>query len=192
MTQHELHAAQNCSTDSDGEPGTHPAASPARSLLTVNEGEDGANALQGLERPFSEVQETAVAHDPLVAAYRRGSGADLVGRLRAAQEVVAVCYGKLRHMETHPEKYDDLTESGRAISRRIRATKRLVELELRQARHASTEQVDIGSPKIRQVLDLLVQEIERVTIEMIPADTAAVVIARFRAKVAADEAIPLP
>jgi len=140
--------------------------------------------------PAQDAAQSAIDNDPIVVAIREG--ADLQGRLRACQVVIAEQAAILKWLELNPNSVDDLLETGRAISRRVRAVKGLVELELRQQRHASTEQIDLTSPEIRRVFDLLVDTIEAVTNEMVPTDTATEVIAEFRSKVEANRDIPWP
>ena len=174
----------------EGDPIEPSGASRPHSPLTASEAEDGSQDPQGVDRPSSEVLDAAISADPVVQAIRGGE--DLVGRLRACQEVIAIQAALLRWLELHPSSVVDLLETGRAISRRVRAVRQLVELELRQQQHASTEQVDLSSAAVKQVLALLVLEIEDLTTEMLPTDTAAEVIALFRNKVAANSDIPWP
>jgi hypothetical protein len=129
-------------------------------------------------------------HDALVVAVR--SRADVLGKLEAAAEIVAVQAAVLRHMQLYPHLYDDLVESGRAVTRRIRAVMRYVALELRQQRHASSEQVDLHGPAVRQILNLLVGEIEAVTHDVLDLGVAEQVMTAFRTRAAADPTIPWP
>jgi hypothetical protein len=134
--------------------------------------------------------EPTVDDDPILMAIR--SGTDLVGRLEAAAEVVAVSYATLRWYELHPETAADLVETGRAITRRIRAARKYVDVELAQARHVATEQVDLGSPAVRTIFNMLVTTIAEVATEVLPPGAAERVVEAFKARAAADVTIPWP
>jgi hypothetical protein len=149
-----------------------------------------AEPAMDLPRAGMDHLEPTVDDDPILMAIR--SGTDLVGRLEAAAEVVAVSYARLRFLELYSGSVDDLLEEGRSITRRIRAVRKYVDVELRQQKHVATEQVDLGSPAVRQILGMLVDQIAEVATEMLPPDVAAKVVETFKVRAAADVTIPWP
>jgi hypothetical protein len=115
-----------------------------------------------------------------------------IDRLRACQLGVARLYAQLRWLQGNPEKVDDVLESGRAISRHVRAIKKLVELELHQHRLRGQPEIDVRGKLAKRVISLLVQEIIGVTREMVPPGDARVIIDNFEAAIEANPEIPWP
>ena len=134
----------------------------------------------------------APGHDPVVAAYTDSASAR-VDRLRACQMGLARLYVQLRRLEEHPDDEDNLVEAGRAISRRVRAIKRLTELELREHRLNGREpDLDLRGPLARKIISLLVDTLVNVTNEMVSADDADEVVSKFKIAIEADTNIPWP
>lgn len=141
----------------------------------------------------ASVDQTSVkSANPVVAAFSSQSSTT-VDRLRACQVGLARLYGELRWLEEHPDDVDDLLETGRSISRRIRALKRLTELELRQRRlEGGTPEVDFNSPLVRQVVALFMDTLANVTRDVVSADDADDIITMFESRVKTDPEIPWP
>lgn len=137
-------------------------------------------------------QTSARSADPVVTAYS-DPHSTTVDRLRPCQAGLARLYGELRWLEEHPDDVDDLLEAGRAISRRMRALKRLTELELREHRlEGGPPEVDFNSPIVREVVALFVDTLINVTRDMIAEDDADDIVEMFKSKVEADDQIPWP
>lgn len=139
------------------------------------------------------VDQTSVkSADPVVAAFS-SQDSTTIDRLRACQLGLARLYGELRWLEENPSQVDDLVEAGRAISRRMRALKRLVELELRQHRLEGHEpQIDLHDPLVKEVVALFVDTLINVTRNMIAEDDADRIVEMFTSKVEAVPDIPWP
>ena len=130
--------------------------------------------------------------DPVVTAYTH-EGNSTVERLRACQHALAVEYASLRWLEEHPDGVDDLLETGRAVSRRVRALKRLVELELREHRlQGDAPELDLHGPIACQVISLLVTTLINVTTDVVGADDATDVVNKFKSAVEGNPEIPWP
>ena len=92
--------------------------------------------------------------DPIVAAYKTDD-VGVVDRLRACQLAIAIEQARLEWLEENPDAVDDLLEAGRSVSRRIRAIKKLVELELDVQRLRGDPEPDIRSPVAKKVYSAL-------------------------------------
>lgn len=142
--------------------------------------------------PATVDQTSVKSADPVVAAFS-SQDSTTMDRLRACQLGLARLYAELRWLEENPNEVDDLVEAGRAISRRIRAIKRLVELELREHRlRGHDPDVDLHSPLARQVIALLVDTLINVTRNVVIADDADKIVEVFESRVKADPEIPWP
>ncbi len=142
--------------------------------------------------PATVDQTSVKSADPVVAAFS-SQDSTTMDRLRACQLGLARLYAELRWLEENPNEVDDLVEAGRAISRRIRAIKRLVELELREHRlRGHDPDVDLHSPLARQVIALLVDTLINVTRNVVSADDADKIVEVFESRVKADPEIPWP
>jgi hypothetical protein len=129
--------------------------------------------------------------DPIVAAYT-ADDVGVVDRLRACQVAIAIEHARLQWLEENPDAVDDLLEAGRAISRRVRAIKKIVELELDVQRLRGDPEPDIRSPIAKKVYAALVDQLEEVTRDMVAEDTANNIFNLFKAKVEAHPDIPWP
>jgi hypothetical protein len=106
---------------------------------------------------------------------------------------LARLYGELVWLEEHPHEVDDLLEEGRAISRRVRALKRLTEIELKEHRlEGGSPDVDLHGPLARQVIALLVTKLTAVTNDVVSADDAKRIIEMFESAIEADADVPWP
>lgn len=134
----------------------------------------------------------APGHDPVVVAYS-DPNSTTTDRLRACQMGLARQYATLRWLEEHPNDLDDLVEAGRAISRRMRALKRLTEIELKEHRlEGGSPDVDLHGPVARQVVALLVDKLANVTTDVISADDADKIVSMFEGRIEADPDVPWP
>jgi len=130
--------------------------------------------------------------DPVLDAFS-SQDSTTTDRLRACQMGLARLYGELRWLEENPGRVDDILEEGRAISRRIRALKRLVELELREHRLAGgAQEVDLHGPLARQVIALLVTKLAAVTNDVVSADDAQKIVKMFEGAIESNDDIPWP
>lgn len=127
--------------------------------------------------------------DPVVAAYL--DRLPLVDRLGAIQVEQARTAAELSWMRLHAADYgEDLLEAARAVSRRVRALRRLAELDLAHHRATEPEGIDLGSPEGQQALCLLFDRIVGVAADVLPGDVADALVERFTAALAADPDIP--
>jgi len=96
-------------------------------------------------------------------------------------------------MKLHAAEYgEDLLEAARTVTRRVRALRRLAELDLAHHRASEPEGVDPGSPEGQVVLQMFYDRIMGVAHEVLPGDAADELERRFAAAVAADPDIPWP
>lgn len=136
--------------------------------------------------------ESCPERDPVVVAYQ--SGMPIADRLRAVQIAIAEGAAELAWLRAHSEDYtdEDLLEEARAITRRIRGLRRLVEVDVAEHRSLAPSGIDPASPEDRQVLGLLLDRILGVVDEVLPDATADELEHRLVAALAADPQIPWP
>lgn len=133
---------------------------------------------------------TVRKRDPIVTAYQADVG--VVDRLRACQEALALLVVELEWLEQHADEIDDIVEAGRAVSRRMRAIKSIVKLELDVQAMRGEPEPDIRSPLARRVFSALLNEIEHVVRDMVAADTADAIVTAFMTRVEGEPDIPWP
>lgn len=129
--------------------------------------------------------------DPIVGAYS-SMGTTTMDRLRACQAALARDYARLRWLEAHPSQVDDVLEAGRSVSRRVRAIRKLVELELHEHRLRGEPELDVRGPLVTRVVALLMDSINGVTQEMVPPGDARLIIDRFTTAINDNPEIPWP
>jgi hypothetical protein len=157
-------------------------------------GEDG-DAVDQVVEDIEEVlgHEDRLRDHPLVVAVGRGDeGVDL---LRAVQLQMARAAAELGFLDEHRHEFEDheLLERGRAVTRNVRAMKRLAELELLRIRRFGTQPTDLhADPQVHRVLDLLLDRILEVAQDVLPEAKADELDARFRVVLEADPAVPWP
>lgn len=151
--------------------------------------------VDGGVRGVDDVEDLDAAIDdhPLVAAVREGAeGVDL---LRAVQQQLARAAAELAFLDEHRAEFeaDNLLERGRSITRSVRATKRLAEMELLRTRRFGTQpSVLEGNPQVRLVLSLLLDRIAEVAHEVLSEHKADELDAKFRGVLEADPVVPWP
>lgn len=129
--------------------------------------------------------------DPVVTAYEKDTS--LVEKLKSVQVALAHEYARLRWLEENPSQMDDLLEAGRSASRRVRALKRLTEIELKEHRLRGHEpQIDLHDPLVKEVIALLVDTLADVTRDIIAEDDADKIFETFKSTIQADANIPWP
>lgn len=137
--------------------------------------------------------DAAIGEHPLVVAVR--GGAEGVDLLRAVQQQLARAAAELAFLDEHRVEFeaDDLLERGRAITRGVRATKRLAEMELLRTRRFGTQPTELhGHPQVKKVLSLLLDRIAEVAHGVLPESRADELDTKFRSTLEADPAVPWP
>jgi hypothetical protein len=137
--------------------------------------------------------EDRVGEHPLVVAVAAGNeGVEL---LRVVQHEIARASAELGFLDLRRAEFegDELLERGRAITRQVRAMKRLAELELLRLRRFGMQPTDLhGDPQVHRVLDLLVQRICDLSEEVLPQAKASELNTKLRRVLEADPAVPWP
>jgi hypothetical protein len=97
-------------------------------------------------------------------------GRPLVERLRAVEVQYARAAATLAWLAQHPDRCS--LEDGRAISRRLRGLRKLVEVELRERKQPGPPDIDLHSPAVEQVVGLLLRTFEEAASAVLPGDQA--------------------
>jgi hypothetical protein len=171
---------------------------PIKNFSETSEGSQPAMSTQPIDlRDDLSLDENssdpALEDHPLVLAVR--DGAEGVDLLRAVQQQMARAAAKLAWLDLHRSEFESeaLLERGRAISRGVRATKRLAEMErLRTRRFGTQPTVLEGHPQVRLVLSLLLDRIAEVAHEVLSEHKADELDAKFRVVLEADPGVPWP
>jgi len=127
--------------------------------------------------------------DQVLDAYRNNR--PIEQRLTAVQIAVAEAAAELAWLRERQDDYkgDDLLEEARAITRRIRGLRRLVEVDVAEHRAGPPEGIDPASPAGQQVLQLLYDRIVGVAQDVLPVH-ADELVERFSQALADDPGIP--
>ena len=121
------------------------------------------------EPPRSELEAAVTGRRPLQ------------DRLRAAQLDLARSAATLAWMAENPGP--DALEQGRAISRHMRAIRKLIELELRERKDLGRPEVDLRSEGVEEIVGLLIDTFERVSQQVLPKDDADEIMRRTRDRI---------
>ena len=111
-----------------------------------------------------------VQNHPLVVAFRDPT-TTTIDRLRLIEIAMARCAAELAFQNQHPE-YFEQPEAGRAVSRRVRALKRIAEVELAEARSCGPRHSQIDHPDTAKLLDALFHRVVGIFHEALPANYA--------------------
>lgn len=144
-------------------------------------------------RQLGPVLHDLAASDPVVQAYRPEAHVGVVGRLRAVQIAIAEAAADLSWLREHPELHDDLLESGRAVSRRVRALKKLAEADLHELHTIwPGDESDPRSPEAYRAVRMLHERIMSVARDVLSPDRAEALETGLDARLRAEPAIPWP
>lgn len=115
-------------------------------------------------------------------------------RLRVVQLAIAEAAAELSWLRAQQDDYkaDELLGEARAITRRIRGLRRLVEVDVAEHRAERPAGIDPASPEGSVVLQMFCDRIVGIAHDVLVADVAAELERRFAAAVAADPDIPWP
>jgi hypothetical protein len=130
-------------------------------------------------------------HPIVRAVVRRDEGVEL---LRVIQIEMAKAAAELRFLDDHRDEFeaDELLERGRAITRQVRALRRLVELECSRIRRFGRPPLRLDDPMVRRAFGLLVERIVEVGHEVLPEGKADELEVKFRERLAAEPQVPWP
>ncbi len=98
-------------------------------------------------------------------------------RLRAIQAEIARSAALLGWLGQHPGR--GALEQARAVSRRVRGFRKLLEVERQEHRHLPPQEIDLRSPEVEQVVQLLIQTFEDAA-GVLPEDAASELIDKTR------------
>jgi hypothetical protein len=91
-------------------------------------------------------------------------------RLRAIQAEIARSAAILEWLAAHPGR--GRLDEARAVSRKVRALRKLLEVERQEHRHLPPQEIDLGSHEVEQVVQLLIQTFEDASEAVLPGDVA--------------------
>lgn len=160
-------------------------------LIDIHGGGDGGSATDADERQHGldiEDDEVLASH-PLVQAFRDPKVGG-VERLRVIKEAMCRAAAELEFQRLHPEAFEQ-PEAGRAVTRRVRALKKLKEVELSELR-AFGPRDEVDPSVAERLIRVLHHRVVEVIHEALPEHMAAAVEAGLRRELEADERIPWP
>lgn len=130
-------------------------------------------------------------HPIVRAVVRRDEGVEL---LRVIQQEMAKAAAELAWLDDNRDEYepDELLERGRAVTRQVRALRRLAELECSRIRRFGRPPLRLDDPMVRRALGLLVERIVGVGHEVLPESKADELETKFRERLAAEPGVPWP
>lgn len=130
-------------------------------------------------------------HPIVRAVVHRDEGVEL---LKVIQVEMAKAAAELRFLDEHRDDFDadELLERGRAITRQVRALRRLAELECTRIRRFGRPPLRLDDPMVRRALGMLVERIVEVGHEVLPETKADELELRVRERLAAEPDVPWP
>lgn len=130
-------------------------------------------------------------HPIVRAVVHRDEGVEL---LKVIQIEMAKAAAELRFLDEHRDEYegDELLDRGRAITRQVRALRRLAELECTRLRRFGRPPLRLDDPMVRRALGMLVERIVGVGHDVLPEAKADELEMKFRERLAAEPGVPWP
>jgi hypothetical protein len=129
---------------------------------------------------------------PIVRAVaRRDEGVEL---LRVIQVELALAAAELAWLDDHRCDFedDDLLARGRAITRQVRALRRLADLEVSRVRRFGRPDVRLDDPRVVRLMGLLLERVIDIGSDVLPAENAERFETTLRQRLAAEPLVPCP
>lgn len=157
-------------------------------LINIDDLSDGPGDFDRDDDSSCDDTDALVLAHPLVVAFRDAS-TTTVERLRLIQVAMARCAAELAFQTERPQHFEQ-PEAGRAVSRRVRALKRIAEVELAEARSCGPRSSQVDHPDTAKLLDFFFQRVVGIFHEALPENYATSMEYGLRKALEEDPAIP--